>query len=415
MSAAPTEVGSTIAASSIPPSKRRTRRRFWWIGILLIAGAGAAALYAVNGDPGYVLVNVGQLSVETSFWFALAALVLAYVCARGLGAAWRALFGVSGWWRQRQVRRTRKRTTDGLLAFQQGDWAAARKSLLANVSAAEEPAINLIYAARAAYAEGDSQQAEQLLRQAEAGLPVDQPAAALVRLEHLLDAGAEPPITALQQLRDRAPRSPGVLRALAIALERGEQWQLLRSLVADLRKQQALSAPALTELERRIWKGIAKGSATAPELQRAWGELSRTERTDSAYALAYAMALHRLGADGDAESLLREALPKVWQHQQVTLYGLLRADISKQLRQTEQWLAQHPDDGALLQASGRLHAAAGNWQQARNAFNAASQVLARRGTANWGASAHQVNHELAEALLQLGDSAGALAQLQQPS
>ncbi len=414
MSTAPTEV-SSAQPPAVPPPKRRRTGAPWWLGGLLIVAALVAGLIAVNGDPGYVLVNVGQISVETSFWFALVALVLAYLCVRAFGVLWRALFGANGWWRQRQTRRARARTTQGMLAFQQGDWAAARKSLLANVTAVDDPAVNLIYAARAAYAEGDSQQAELYLRQAETGLPVDQPAAALVRLEQMLDAGGEPPITELQQLRDRAPRSPGVLRALAVALERGEQWQLLRGLVADLRKQQALAAPALTELERRIWKGVAKSSAGLPELQRAWGELSRTERADAAYVLAYAMALHRFGADAEAESQLRESLANAWQHQHVTLYGLLRADSAKQLRQIDQWLAQHPDDGALLQASGRLHAAAGNWQQARNAFNAAAQVLARRGATNWGASAQQVNSELAEALLQLGDTAGALSQLRAPS
>ena len=283
---------------------------------------------------------------------------------------------------------------------------------MTNVGAADEPAINLIFAARAAYAEGDAESAEQHLRQAEAGLPADHPAATLVRLEHVLDAGGEPPITELQQLRDRAPRSPGVLRALAVALERAGEWQLLHGLLADLRKHQAVSAPALTELERRIWKGVANASATLPELQKAWGELPRAERSDAANVLAYAIALHRLSADVDAERVLRDALAVAWQYQQVTLYGLLRSDIGQQIRQTEQWLSQHPDDGALLQASGRLHAAAGNWQQARNSFNAATLVLARRGASNWGASAQQVNSELAEALLQLGDSAGALAQLQ---
>lgn len=399
----------------LPPRRRRLGLRWLWWPVLGLIVVGGLIVFA-GGDPGYVLVSVGRFSLETSLWLAVGALLLAYIAARLLGVLWRALFGARGWWRQRRVRQARQRTVDGLMALLMGDNAAARKQLLANVNAAESPELNLMFAARAAHAEGDHRGAELYLQQAEAQLRPDQPAATLLRLEQALqqgnDRGGEPPINELRALRERAPRSPGVLRALATALERGQQWDALRALVSELRKHEALDALALTDLERRAWRGAMRAAPSADAVRTLWKALPRAEQKDSAHVLACGMALQRFGAEAEAEVLVREALGSEWQHQLVTLYGLLRADLPKQVRQAEQWLAQHTDDGALLQAFGRLQAAGGNWEAARHSFQAALQVLQRRGSGNWGTSSQRCSVELAEALLRTGDTEGALVQLQ---
>lgn len=395
----------------LPTRRRRLGLRWLWWPVLALLVVGALIVVA-GGDPGYVLVSVGRFSLETSLWLAAGALLVAYILARLLGVLWRALFGARGWWRQRRVRQARQRTVDGLMSLLHGDNATARKQLLANINAAESPELNLMFAARAAQAEGDHRQADLYLQQAEAQLRADQPAATLLRLEQVLARDGEPPIAELQALRERAPRSPGVLRALAKALERGQQWTALRELLPELRRHEALDTASLTELERRAWRGAMRAAPSAEAVRALWKTLPRGDQKDAAHVLAFGMALQRFGADADAEAVVREALAAQWQHQLVTLYGLLRADLPKQLRQAEQWLAQHPDDGALLQAFGRLQAAGGHWEAARNSFQAALQVLQRKGSDNWGASSQRCSLELAEALLRTGDVEGALVQMQ---
>jgi HemY protein len=83
--------------------------------------------------------------------------------------------------------------------------------------------------------------------------------------------------------------------------------------------------------------------------------------------LAYAEQLRRLGADVQAEEVLRTAIKRDYNTHLARLYGLVRgADPGKQLQTAEGWLKNHTDDAGLLLTLGRLCLQSSLWGKARD-------------------------------------------------
>jgi HemY protein len=80
----------------------------------------------------------------------------------------------------------------------------------------------------------------------------------------------------------------------------------------------------------------------------------------------YAEQLRLLGAEVEAEELLRSFLKQHYDSALVRLYGLLHGrDPGKQLQAAEGWLKQHPQDAGLLLSLGRLCLHSQLWGKAR--------------------------------------------------
>lgn len=402
----------TEPAFRLPQAPRRVtvgRRLLRWLVMALTAIALLVGLgYLARGAPGYVLIGIGGVSIETSVWFAALALVLGYWLVRLVFGSASALFGANGWWRRRGRDRSRKRTMDGLLALHAGDHETARKLLLAALPGADAPVLNLLEAARAARALGDHGQAERYLAQVESLAAPDDPIAALARLAN----ASEPPVTELRRWHERLPKHSGVLRALAEALVARNDAVGLQALLPELRKANASSPEVLADYERKAFRGVVGSLATVDAVQDAWASLPKPARADMACVTAYGLALHRLGADHLAEPLLRDAIPGQWDSALVTLYGALRHDLPAQIRHVEGWLGQRAEDPAVLRTHGRLQLQVGNWLAARNSLDAARRLYGQS-VLSQSAAALRCSEELVLALLQLDDVTAARELLQQ--
>ena len=82
-----------------------------------------------------------------------------------------------------------------------------------------------------------------------------------------------------------------------------------------------------------------------------------------------------LGADSEAEQVIRTALKKDWDVKLVELYGLaLGADVSKQINTAETWLRTHQSEPALLLSLSRLCLAHKLWGKARSYLEASLAI-----------------------------------------
>ena len=107
-------------------------------------------------------------------------------------------------------------------------------------------------------------------------------------------------------------------------------------------------------------RGCAQRSA---HLGRSSKELRSAERL----ALAHARALIGHGAHDLAEQDLRRRLASAWSSELAAAYGEIEPrDIPAAIRHAESWLAEHPQDAALLLALGRLCRKARLWGKARS-------------------------------------------------
>ena len=93
------------------------RRALIYLVVALIVGGAVGTL--MSRDPGYVLVSYENMSVETSLWFALLALIVGYFLLRVvIGLLMRLIrtgAGVAAWQQNRRARVAQARTVRGLL------------------------------------------------------------------------------------------------------------------------------------------------------------------------------------------------------------------------------------------------------------------------------------------------------------
>jgi len=234
---------------------------------VLVIGGGLGMLIA--RDPGYVLLVYGDWALETSVWLALALAVATVLLARllvslllrGLTAPGR----LAGWRQQRRGRRGQADALRGQLLLAEGRWRDAEKRLRAAAEGVAEPFVELVGAARAAAARGDLAAARELFAGAAAAgegtrLPARlAEASCLQDLGHWRDAAA-----LLTELGHRHPHHPHRLALLARCWVALEDWQAVAELLPELRRQKALDAAMLDELEEQA-RSAAAGSGQPSE------------------------------------------------------------------------------------------------------------------------------------------------------
>jgi len=360
------------------------RRFFLWLLIALLLG-GLLSL-ALTYDTGYIRISLGHYLIETNFWVGLGLLlVLVLVIQFILSIARRVehgsgLFGE--WLTQSGKRRARRRTTQGLLALAEGNWPRARKLLETSAENANTPLINYLAAAQAAHEEGDIDAAEELLRRAFESTPGSDLAVGLTQAQLQLDAGRlEQSLATLLRLRKQSPHHPFILKLLKTVYTRLEDWRELSQLLPELRKQHVLGEEELRNLEQETWLKLLQraaedirrqgGSPNLEPLNQLWDELPSGSRKDEAVILAYAGHLSELGAEAQAETLLRKVLRNHWSDALIGLYGRIAgAKPDEQLLIAEQWLKARPNNAELLLALGRLSLRNELWGKAKEYFEA---------------------------------------------
>jgi HemY protein len=207
----------------------------------------------------------------------------------------------------------------------------------------------------------------------------------------------------LSQMHERHPHSVQVLRQLQRLHQQRGDWSSVIRLLPELRKDKVLPASELAELERRAWgenltlaaRQEEGGAVGLQSLNRAWQQLTAAQRQEPQLVLAYAEQLRQLGAEVEAEEVLRAALKRQYDSHLARLYGLLRgSDPARQLQTAEGWLKQHPDDPSLLLTLGRLCLQTSLWGKARDYLE--SSLRLQRNP--------EACAELARLLAQLGDT-----------
>ncbi|WP_268798934.1 heme biosynthesis HemY N-terminal domain-containing protein [Pseudomonas huanghezhanensis] len=358
-----------------------------FVAIIIAAFVGLA----VSEHAGYVLISYDQFRYESSLWALLALLVVVWLVIWVI----RAVVGVlttSGkvvnpWSNRNRSRRVQSSIEQGQLDLAEGRWASAQRHLQRAAEAERQPLLYYLGAARAANEQGLYEESDSLLERALERQPQAELAIALNHAQLQLDRGdTDGALAALQAMQERHPHNAQVLRQLQrVYRQRGEWSQLIR-LMPELRKDKVLPAQELAELERRAWgenlslaayrdQVDETGLTGLPALENAWKQLTSAQRQEPALVLAYAEQLRRLGADTQAEEVLRAAMKRDYNTHLARLYGLVRGgDPSRQLQTAEGWLKNHPDDPGLLLTLGRLCLQSSLWGKARDYLEASLRL-----------------------------------------
>lgn len=353
-------------------------RRLLTILVLALVVGGAVGTLMTR-DSGYVLVTYAGMSVETSLWFAIAALLVGYVLLRLIAGLLAALLrsgsGITHWQRNRRERNAHQRTLQGLVMAAEGNWPGARKSLTAVAELTDIPLVNYAVAARAANEMGDAAGRDALLAQAAAAAPASAPALEIVKAELQIAAGEhDEAIATLSAARGMAPKNVRILLLLVACHEHCEDWPALLALTPELEKQRAMASDLLFDAQRRWWIGffgcLGRYSAVTVEsaLQQ-WEKAGKALHGDPAAMLARVQSLIATGDMAAAEAALRQMLNDDFSDELVAMYGRLRSPLpDRQLHTAEAWLKGHPNNAQLLLTLGRLAQGNGDAAKARVYF-----------------------------------------------
>jgi HemY protein len=343
--------------------------------ILLVLAVAAGVVTLFGEGPGYVLVQMGEWTLETTAALALVGLVLVWAVGWELWAlvtaAWRVPAQLADARAQRRRQRSMALMEEGLMALEGGDAARARRSLARGARLADAPAAFFLQAARAAHLAGDSAKAEEYLDQAQRGQEGDATAVTLLRAEIDMESGrAEHALALLSDLEHRDDDNPRLLQRLLTLYRRIEDWDALLRILPKARKAGAVAAEAaeregLLARSRRMEEARREGDGDTVE--RLWQEAGRDERADPRVVGPWVRYLLARDRAQEAQKVIEQALRRAWRGELVDLFlGLPGATGNSQglLQRLEAWRKDHPKDPHLLTVLAQLAISAQFWGKA---------------------------------------------------
>ena len=362
------------------------------ISLFLLVGLGFG--YLVSIDPGYVLFSWSNYTLETSFWF-LNIMLLTFFFAVYLtfrfvllliGSDWR----MNDWRQKRRESRGKRQTTRGFLSLAQGQWQTAERQLTQAAKLGDNPLINYLGAARAAYEKGDMDKSDQWLKEASHSTKGAELAVAITQIQLLLSRGqAEQALAVVLRLRKQNPKHKHLLKMHIKVLRELEDWVELKELLPTVRKlAKLIPKDRLKELEEKVviqlmersargQGSVLQGAGQADLIKEIYNDAPRSVRLSVDVLRCYVELLLQLKQAGKAEQALRSALPSVWHDDLITIYGRVKGDdYHQQLLFAEKQLQERTNDPVLLLALGRIANRAGEEDKAQEYLEAATKIKA---------------------------------------
>lgn len=351
-------------------------RKLFFILLLMLA-LPALLFSTLEVGSGYVLIALGETTIEMGFLVALLLNILAFIAIYASIALLRALFstrrGVLGWAKNQRQQRGLNRTTQGLIAFVEGRWDFARKSLDKAAGNASTPLVNYLFAARASSAMGDAKAVDTYLKQAELSTEGADVAIGLTQAELQIHNGQyEQALATLLRAKKQASHHPVVLNLLAEVYQQLSDWDSLHKLLPALRKYNAMPVEAIKNLEQTVCCAKLGRAANdgAEAMIACWKHLPNEVRKNPQVLACYAEHLIELDSLEEAERVLRAQLHRQYDSDLVRLYGLAgHSAAEKQLAFANKLAKSHSDDPVLSLTLARIHLRQNNQDEARESLH----------------------------------------------
>lgn len=342
------------------------------LGILVIVAllAGTVLAHFLMAERGYVLINFLGYTLEMSVPILILTLIVLYILVRlliKLLVAPKKLGEAAGRMRDTQAR---KRLNQGLIEFSQGNFLRSERLLTKGVRRADMPLVNYLAAARAAQAQGAYERRDTWLRMAQEQSPEASSAILLTQAElQMTERQNEAALATLTALLENDPKNGRALALLARLYQKEKRWEELRDLLPRLRKQKAMDPDTLAALEEQAHAEVMLACGRAADkakVNACWQAVPKNLRKAAPVVRGFVVALRDAGDHAGAELQARKSLKAAWDDKLAIIYGTIKADGNRQLKQVEKWLRQHGENSALLLTAGRLCMRNELWGKARS-------------------------------------------------
>lgn len=358
-----------------------------FIFALIVLAITAAIFSTLENGGGYVLIAIGDTTIEMAVIVAAAINLLFFAVLYFLVVALRMVFstrrGVLAWAKNRRQQRGLNRTTQGLIAFIEGRWDIARKALTKSADNSSTPLINYLFAARASSAIGDAKAVDDFLKKAELSTQGADVAIGLTQAELQIHNGQyEQALATLLRAKKIASHHPVVLASLAKVYRQLNDWDSLLKLLPALQKYSTLSAADIKNLEREACVAKLIRSVASHEINgllNCWKHLPSGIKQDALLVACYAEQLIAHKQNEEAERLLRNQLQRQYDERLVDLYGFAVASgnekpFAKQLAFSEKLLKSQPSSAVLKLAIARISLSHGLQEKAQQYVEASLEL-----------------------------------------
>lgn len=350
--------------------------------LLILMGVLAAALWLGLGlrhHPGMLILTVANWRIDMPLWLAVLALIISYLLLYCVYKVFAWLMDFAGSFKRllskRRQRQAKQLTQKGFLSLAEGHWLQAERSLTQGASYSEMPWLNFLSAAKAAQELDATERRDIYLRKAHEMLPNQTVAVNLTQAQLQYQQGQyEQSLATLQQLSQKEPNHPYVLKLYHDIYWHLQSWEKLLAILPKLKQQHVFSSRELLQLEKKIYLELLTAylqNQSWESLQLLWRKMPLSLHQEKEIALLYAKALHLHHKPVEAEAVLRKALKYHWSEDLIILYGQLSyPQENKILAHAESWLQDHPESPGLLFALGNICMHQQLWGKAQRYFEA---------------------------------------------
>ncbi len=340
--------------------------RAWIIFLiaLVVLIATAALAPVISNDPGYVLLQFGSWTVETTVVVIALAVLLLFVF-------FKILFWLLNAPRRAAQNLARRRMEHGLLALAEGNWSQAEKALQRSAEPSGLQRAGYLAAARAASSQTNDEASElrqqQYLEAADNGQSRTRFLLELSRARlYITRNKLALAIPILKQLRRRRRQHPQVLKMLAHCYREQGQWARFRELLPAMRKAKIIDRSGENDIHILAATSELQNAETSEVFQKTWESLLRPMRLEPAVVECYVKRALAFGLPRLADTALTSALDKKWDDQLMDLYPQCQPDNSeKALSQVEKWRRKYPDNAVIERVLGELCQKQRLWGKAR--------------------------------------------------
>lgn len=347
--------------------------RIFLVFLLLLASVYLGL--QLKHDPGYVLIAINHWTIETSFWIAIASLLIVFILLHTLMVVFHKILLLptqySQWKARRRARKAEKTTRQGLIEYSEGYWQDAKNHLIKALPNTDTPLLNYLTAAKAAQKMGDSHLRDEYLQRAELTNPAANLAVKLTQAEfQLADQQWREALITLQHLQTAAPHHPYVLKLLVALYRETQDWPQLIALLPQIKKQKLLNKDRFNALQHESYLAYLSDLVRISDekvLSDLYHSLPKYLRLDSELVFCYASFLMEKDQKVLAESMLRQSLEKKYDENLIQLYGQFYIN-EKQQKFAETLIKTEADSHALYLCLGRLAMANQLWGRAKNYF-----------------------------------------------
>ncbi|MCH9698841.1 MAG: tetratricopeptide repeat protein [Gammaproteobacteria bacterium] len=336
-------------------------------GIIFLVLAGAASFYlkdhfSADADKGQVIIGVGNLSVETTFYlFAIIVsllFILFYILTRALLLLMQSPKIIQNKASTKKQEITHQALIGSLIDSAEGQWEKAESALIKHADESSSPLIFYLSAARSAHAQGAFDKRNDYLRKAYDSTPGSDLTVGITKAElHLTGEEFDQALDTLNRLEQISPGHPVVQRLLHDIYCQLNEWSSLQDLLPDLKKNKALDLD-LESTEISMYRELLKQSnidSDTETLNDIWKSIPDRIKRIPEVCVHFFTGHISAGNGKDIDKDLFKSLTKNHNDELIALWAKLAVSApDKYYKQTQKLLKKNPDDTVLLRTLAQI-------------------------------------------------------------